>query len=120
MRTVKLTIEVEVPDEAEWITVDQLGSIRASTVNNEPIESEISFRNYTYKEEVELLFVKNWRDLKINLREYFAQPCEQCGAKWSHENEVTFGVDPYQSEINGDYTKVWLCDNCRDINCDEI
>lgn len=28
-------------------------------------------------------------------------------------NNVTFAPDPFSSEINGDETPVWMCEQCR-------
>ena len=35
--------------------------------------------------------------------------CEQCGSA----EEVTYGPDPFSSEIHGDDTDRWLCFHCR-------
>lgn len=43
------------------------------------------------------------------------QPCS-CGSTVA----VTFGPDPYASEINGDYTPVWLCSSCHHERCMDI
>lgn len=52
--------------------------------------------------------------------------CEQCGTMypvWSDEipieewdDTVSYGVDPFDSEINGDYTEMWLCGHCSNYN----
>ncbi len=42
--------------------------------------------------------------------------CEYCGSK---EN-VEFQQDPYQAEINNDFTDHWLCDECVELAGDEI
>jgi hypothetical protein len=34
--------------------------------------------------------------------------CESCGTK---EN-ISFGPCPFASEINEDYTEIWLCEEC--------
>lgn len=73
MRTVKLTIEVEVPDDEEWLTINKYGNPLIFTGvdpdNNSPINPGRWTRpNSGYTKDA---FVKNWRDLKINLREYF-------------------------------------------------
>ena len=41
--------------------------------------------------------------------------CIECGS-----SNCSFVEDPYLSEINGDYTKFWLCDDCCDKSCQEI
>ena len=41
--------------------------------------------------------------------------CIGCGSK-----NCSFVEDPYSSEINGDYTKYWLCDNCYNESCEDI
>jgi hypothetical protein len=81
MRTVKLTIEVEVPDDAEWVTVDKYG-LPESHMIEEPVENckddpafWVSYKPYERE-----LTIKNWRDLKINLNEYFEKKCERCGS----------------------------------------
>ena len=38
--------------------------------------------------------------------------CECCGTYGNWRNPVTYGKDPYEAEINDDYTKIWLCKNC--------
>jgi len=35
--------------------------------------------------------------------------CEVCGTT----EDVSFAPNPYQSDINGDDTEVWMCGNCR-------
>ena len=35
------------------------------------------------------------------------ETCEDCGSE-----NATFGPCPYSSEINDDYTELWLCDDC--------
>ena len=42
--------------------------------------------------------------------------CTNCGTTV----DVTYDSDPYNSDINGDYTKVWLCGGCRQDRADEI
>ncbi len=39
--------------------------------------------------------------------------CSNCGCEDTKDNSVTFGPDPYQSDINDDDTEVWECENCR-------
>lgn len=39
--------------------------------------------------------------------------CEDCEAKDTVENPVTYGVDKVSFEMNEDDTKYWLCANCR-------
>ena len=36
--------------------------------------------------------------------------CESCGQR---KEDVSFGEDPYQSEINDNHTEVWMCADCR-------
>lgn len=40
---------------------------------------------------------------KVEHRHY----CEYCGKETNY-----FGSDPYDSEINGDYTEHWICNDC--------
>ena len=42
--------------------------------------------------------------------------CISCGTT----KNVTFGPDPYQSEINDDDTPVWMCDTCREESAMDI
>lgn len=30
----------------------------------------------------------------------------------SDENMIVWQTDPFEEEIRGDYTKMWLCENC--------
>ena len=46
--------------------------------------------------------------------------CCVCDCSNTKENPVTKGPDPYQSEINGDETEVWECENCRDDSAMDI
>jgi hypothetical protein len=46
--------------------------------------------------------------------------CEDCEAKDTPENPVTYDVDPFNYEINDDSTKYWLCANCRQSSADDI
>ena len=34
--------------------------------------------------------------------------------------DLIWGPDPYNSEINGDDTPVWLCSDCYATSCDDI
>ncbi len=43
------------------------------------------------------------------------EPCG-CGST----KDVVFGPDPYQSEIHGDDTPVWLCEDCYYELCMDI
>jgi hypothetical protein len=36
--------------------------------------------------------------------------CEGCG---NAEVEAVLAPDPFNLEIHGDYTEVWLCESCR-------
>jgi hypothetical protein len=44
------------------------------------------------------------------------QACEDCGTT----TDVSFDADPYQADINVDYTPVWLCGQCRSNHVDDI
>ena len=42
--------------------------------------------------------------------------CFRCGRIMSEndkDNPVTYGPDPFNSDINNDETEVWECRNCR-------
>lgn len=74
MRTVKLTIEVEVPDDAGWVTVDEDG-----TVLCHKDDDDIRIL-YDYERRLEWNSdgvlpgkVVNCEKLKINLKEYFSK-----------------------------------------------
>ena len=45
-----------------------------------------------------------------------AWKCDDCGTK---EN-VIYGPCPYESDINEDYTDVYLCEECSDNRADDI
>ena len=49
--------------------------------------------------------------------------CYKCG-KWgpigNDDDEVVYGHDPYDAEINDDYTNHWQCGLCLEISRDEI
>jgi hypothetical protein len=42
--------------------------------------------------------------------------CVGCGTT----KNVTYGLDPYAHDVEGDDTKVYLCDTCRDNRADDI
>lgn len=46
--------------------------------------------------------------------------CECCKKKSTIKNPVTYGPDPLEAELNLDYTKHWLCKECRDMLFYEI
>lgn len=48
-----------------------------------------------------------------------SRPCDHCGEVFQ-EKDLTYGPDPYTSEINDDETPVWLCDKCYEESCDDI
>jgi hypothetical protein len=48
------------------------------------------------------------------------EECYICGCKNTEENKVEFQMDPYDSEIEDDYTEHWLCEKCYDIQSDDI
>ena len=52
--------------------------------------------------------------------EYITEPCENCGAVDTPENEVTLGPCPYDLGANSEMTMVWLCDNCSQSRADDI
>lgn len=41
--------------------------------------------------------------------------CKHCGAYVSEAKP-----DPFESEMNDDYTPVWLCDSCRADSSEEV
>ena len=41
--------------------------------------------------------------------------CCKCGTT----NDVTFGPDPYDDEVNGNDAPVWECDSCRQESADD-
>lgn len=43
--------------------------------------------------------------------------CSHCGKK---KKDVKLQTNPYESDVNGDYTKELLCDDCVDELCQEI
>jgi hypothetical protein len=45
--------------------------------------------------------------------------CEYCQREFEWE-DLTFGPDPYQSEINNDDTDHLLCRECIEASADEI
>ena len=47
---------------------------------------------------------------------YEAPVCCCCGST----EDITFGPDPYNSDINNDHTRVWECGACRQISADDI
>jgi len=53
------------------------------------------------------------------MKEKRKEVCENCGEKF-WKKDLVFGPAPYDSEINGDYTSVWLCDDCYDNSCMDI
>ncbi len=36
------------------------------------------------------------------------------------QKDITFAPDPYNSDIDGDYTNVWLCSDCSRDRADDI
>ena len=44
------------------------------------------------------------------------KPCQECGTK----QEVTLAPDPYNSDLYGDETPVWMCEDCRLQRADDI
>ena len=46
--------------------------------------------------------------------------CSDCGAIDTESNPVNFEPDPYASEINGDDTEGWMCEDCRSESWDNI
>ena len=57
------------------------------------------------------------RWIKLAFAEYERgeHPCEACG-----DPRGTFGPDPYQADVNGDETDVWMCEQCRREHADDI
>lgn len=39
-------------------------------------------------------------------------PCEQCEQKF-WKKDLVFGPDPFNSDVHGDDTPVWLCSDCH-------
>jgi hypothetical protein len=49
------------------------------------------------------------------------QACNNCGKNFVVEDgNIAFREDPYNSEINGNHTEMWLCDDCYSESCDDI
>lgn len=46
--------------------------------------------------------------------------CSTCNRLGSEHRRLIEGPDPYQSEINDDYTVVLLCEDCHHDSCMEI
>lgn len=46
-------------------------------------------------------------------------PCTDCDKKF-WKKDMLFGPDPYNQDIRGDDTPVWLCDDCYNIAVGEI
>ena len=46
----------------------------------------------------------------------YKQICVDCSTK----KEVTFAPCPYDSDLHGNYTKVWLCEKCRNNRAHEL
>lgn len=46
----------------------------------------------------------------------FEAPCKYC----STTEDVTFGPDPYDEDVNGNGTPVWECGRCRRESADDI
>jgi hypothetical protein len=44
-------------------------------------------------------------------------PCARCEITGDH---VTFAADPYESDLRGDHTRVWMCSTCRSESADEL
>lgn len=42
--------------------------------------------------------------------------CECCTRNFA----TMYDYDPYAAEINGDYTKIFMCEDCYRIACDDI
>jgi hypothetical protein len=36
------------------------------------------------------------------------------------KSQLLYGPDPYEQEVNGDRKKVYLCEDCYNILCDDI
>jgi hypothetical protein len=45
-----------------------------------------------------------------------SEPCCHCGTT----KNVSFGPDPYNSDVNNDDTPVWECENCRYESAQDI
>lgn len=48
--------------------------------------------------------------------------CYICGHKGfqnDKDNPVSYGTDPYSSEVNNDYTLVWMCESCHSLRSEE-
>lgn len=48
-----------------------------------------------------------------------AEKCDHCN-KIFPIDEFNYGPDPYDSEVNGVYDKVYLCDYCYTLSNEEI
>jgi hypothetical protein len=54
--------------------------------------------------------------VELTLPQCTSEPVCGCGAT----EGLTYGPDPYDSEINDNYTDVWLCQSCIKGSSDEI
>lgn len=45
--------------------------------------------------------------------------CEDCGG-WFPPEEISYGPDPFRSEIRGDDTPLWQCNECSHNSYMEI
>lgn len=46
--------------------------------------------------------------------------CYLCKCQDSKDNPVTWDVDPYDDDVNGDDTKHWICGECSYERSQEI
>lgn len=53
---------------------------------------------------------------KTELAAEKAHPCEYCGSV----EDVTFGPDPYDEDINNDLTPHWICTRCNNDRAADI
>ena len=49
----------------------------------------------------------------------YRKTCQYCEKKFERD-EMRHGPDPYNSDIEGDDTEVWLCIECYNTRADEI
>jgi len=57
------------------------------------------------------------KGMPVKKIEYDPEPkCEDCGVK----KDVSWGADPYNAEINGDDTPVWMCGACREQSARDV
>ena len=77
--------------------------------------NEKTYRTRTAMEIVQHLKRENSEveDISVELN---PEPCRTCRTL----QDVSFGPDPYDEDVNNDPTPVWECGNCRAASADDI